>query len=168
MLLSTSSRGRPKFNRTSSVLCRGAYRYHKGSKAKADAGGKLKAHIKYIEGSERQPEKDRKLFDDRGREQTSEQAIARHSDVFIEHRVLVSPSGGKEANTKEDIHILSQTAIQKARQANPSAEIEASYAVHADTKNPHSHILITSPNKVKLDKKWCSPSEHSGPFGIKS
>jgi len=157
-LLSGVGRGagrRGGFDRGRGVMVRGAYRYHRGRRAKQDAGGKMKAHLKYISG-ERHKEDEREkraLFDDRGREQTSEQAAARHEGCFIEHRIIISPSARDSVVTEKDLHVLAQASIQEIRSRNPKAEVEASYAVHTDTDKPHAHLLITSANNLRITKE---------------
>jgi len=143
-----------KFDRSSGVLVRGAYRKHRGSGSKPQASSKMNAHLAYLAGDKHKlAEKEkRELFDDKGQKIESEKAQQQHKDAFIEHRIVISPAGDK--TTKHDLHVLSQAMIAEVRERNPKAEISASYAIHEDTKHPHSHVLITSPNVVKLDKEF--------------
>lgn len=143
------------FDRGKGVVVRGSFRKHRGSGSRPGAGGKMQAHFGYISGDlHKEADRERRqLHDDRGLEQTSAEALEKHQGCFIEHRIIISPSihGGRV--TDKDLHVLSQAVIQEARSRNPKAEIEASYAIHTDTDNPHSHIILTSLNRVKLGKK---------------
>ena len=142
------------FDKKNGVLVRGGFRKHRGSGSKPQAAAKMQSHIKYLAGDkhkEEQKEK-RELFDDKGQKIKSEKAQEAHKDAFIEHRIMISPAGNN--TTKKDLHVLSQSMIQEVRERNTKAEISASYAIHEDTKHPHSHVLITSPNVVKLDKEF--------------
>lgn len=152
--LAGSSRQRHSFDRGRGVLVRGGYRYHKGQKAKSDASGKTKAHVKYLAGDRhKEAEKERRgLFDDRGNKQSSSQAFERHSDAFIEHRIVISPSTRESKVTEKDLHVLAQASVQEIRSRNPKCEVEASYAVHTDTEKPHAHLLLTSKNNLRISK----------------
>jgi len=143
-----------KFDRSNGVLVRGGFRKHRGSGSKPQAASKMQAHIKYLAGDKhKQEEKEkRELFDDRGLAIDTNTPQKNHDDAFIEHRIIISPGGNN--TQKSDLHILSQSMIAEIRERNPKAEISASYAIHTDTKHPHSHVLITSPNFVKLDKDF--------------
>jgi len=147
-----SSASGKKFDRTKGVLVRGAYRKHRGGGSKADAASKMKAHIKYIAGDKHKAEEaeKRQLYDDKGREQTSKEALERHGNPYIEHRVVISPAGQAD---EKDLHVLAQATIQQIREKNPKAQIEASYAIHTDSRHPHAHVLVTSNNQVRLDRE---------------
>jgi len=144
-----------KFDRSNGVLVRGGFRKHKGSGSKPNASGKMQSHIKYLAGDRhKQAEKEKRdLYDDKGQKIESKQALEQHKDAFIEHRIVISPAAGNDT-TKEDLHVLSQSMISEIRERHPQAEIAASYAIHEDTKHPHSHVLITSQNVVKLDREF--------------
>jgi len=143
-----------KFDRKAGVLVRGGFRKHRGSGSKPGAASKMSSHLVYLNGDKhKQEEKEkRELYNDRGENIATEKAQEQHKDAFIEHRIVLSPAGNN--TSKEDLHVLSQAMIQEVRERHPQAEISASYAVHEDTKHPHSHILITSPNVVKLDREF--------------
>jgi len=142
-----------KFDKSNGVLVRGGFRKHRGSGAKPQAAEKLQAHLKYIAGDKHKDEakQKRELFDDRGEKIKSEKAQEAHKNAFIEHRIVISPAGD---TTKQDLHVLSQSMVAEIRERNPKAEISASYAIHSDTSHPHSHVLITSPNAVRLNKDF--------------
>jgi len=143
-----------KFDKSSGVLVRGGFRKHRGSGSKPQASSKMNAHLKYLAGDKHKlAEKEKRdLYDDKGHKIESEKAQETHKDAFIEHRIVISPAGDK--TTEHDLHILSQAMIAEVRERNPAAEVSASYAIHQDTKHTHSHVLITSPNVVKLDKEF--------------
>lgn len=137
------------------VVVRGGFRKHRGFGAMAGAIGKMKAHISYIAG-DRHKEGDRELrnlYDDRGREQVPARAKEMHSAPYIEHRIVLSPSTSGGKVSESDLHLMSQATIQEVRARNPQAEIDASYAIHTDTRTPHSHILMTSDQMVRLNKQ---------------
>jgi len=114
----------------------------------------MSSHIVYLSGDKhKQSEKEkRELYDDKSQKIESKQAQEEHKNAFIEHRIVLSPAGNN--TSKEDLHVLSQSMISEIRERNPKAEVSASYAIHTDTSHPHSHVLITSPNVVKLDKDF--------------
>jgi len=140
-----------------SVVMKGSYRFHKGGKAKSNPTARQEASLKYLAGERRdQIEKgtseQRTLFTDKGQETTAGEAFSRHQEagVFIEHRIILSPAGEAKDN---ELHLLAQSTISEIRSRNPRAEIEASYAIHRDTDNPHAHLHITSLNKLELRKE---------------
>jgi len=141
-----------KFDKSNDVLVRGAFRKHRGSGSKQNAMAKKDAHIRYLSGEKhKQAEKaKRELFDDKGQKIKSAKSQEQHENAFIEHRIIISPGG--DNTSKQDLHVLSQSMISEVRERNPKAEVSASYAIHSDTSHPHSHVLITSPNVVKLDR----------------
>jgi len=148
-----SSKAGSKFNSKTGVLVRGAFRKHRGSGSKTQAAGKMQAHIKYLAGDKHKDAKEkRELYNERGQAVESEVAQEAHKDAFIEHRIVISPAG--DNTSKKDLHVLSQAMIQEVKERNPKAEVAASYAIHKDTAHPHAHVLITSPNVVKLDKEF--------------
>jgi len=131
----------------------GKHRYHIGGKATEAAAAKMKEHIRYLAGLrkdqiEKGVDKHRHLFDSAGSKITMEKANEIHKNPFIEHRPMLLP---KDA-TVDDLHILSQAAIQRIQANNPQAEVRAIYSIHTDTSHPHSHLLITSQNKLELRK----------------
>ena len=150
----TRGGSRGGFPRSNSVLVRGSYRYHSGRQAKSNAGGRMRSHAQYLAGQrqdqvEKGTDKLRQLYDDKGRETEWQRDADRHQDAFIEHRIILSTKDARE----DDLHVLSQAAIQEIRSMNPQAEITASYAIHQDTDHPHSHLLLTSPNRVHLGRE---------------
>lgn len=144
------------FSRKSGVVVRSnGYRKHRGRGAVQGAGGKMKDHIIYVSGERRKglAREQRQLYDDHGRKQTALEARERHADPFIEHRLIVSPSTNRGKCSEDDLHLLAQAVIQDVRARNPKAEVTASYGLHFDNSSPHAHLLFTSDQMVRLDKK---------------
>lgn len=139
--------------RTPPVRVNGSYRYHKGSRSTPQAGGKMNAHLRYVAGQrkdqiDKATDKDRQLYNAQGDLIKLDEAEKTHAGAFIEHRIVISPKSA----TADDLHVLSQAAIQKIQSLNSSSEIRATYAVHTDTDHPHAHLLVTSQNKLELRK----------------
>jgi len=140
------------------VLLSGSYRYRSGLKAKSDTKGRFQSHVKYLNGErvdqiKKGVDEKRQLYSDTGDKLSSKDAVSKHADAFLEHRVVLSLSGEGNKHTDHDLHVLSQATIQEVRSRHPEAEITASYAIHRDTDHPHSHLLITSPNRLVIGKQ---------------
>lgn len=144
------------FNKTNGVLVRGSFRYHKGSQAKPNPGGRMKSHLIYLEGGRQEQiqsgtSENRRLFNHDGGEQTASQAFNRHRDngIFIEHRIIISPAGHM---AESELHKLAQATAKEIQSRNPDKEIRTSYSIHTDTAHSHAHLVMTSPNKLVLDR----------------
>jgi len=141
--------------KTGGVMMKGSYRFHSGRFAKSDSKGRLSSHIQYAAGQRRDQiekgqDKDRQLYTKDGQKIGWKDAAKQHDNAFIEHRIIMSPAGNM---SEKDIHTLAQATIKEVQSRHVKAEITSSYAIHSDTDHRHAHIILTSPNMFKLDKK---------------